>query len=234
MKIFFHDISHILKENQPFLVTYIIIFLMLFTFTLFINKGDEIIYLNQFHNPINDLFFKFSSEFAEGLYYSILLIILGLFSIKYLFNGVITYLLSGAVTQILKRIFDIPRPKLFFPEIIINNLHFVEGVVIYTKFSFPSGHTTAAFSMMFFLSLITPNKYAKVLFAIYASLMGLARVYLVQHFFVDIIAGSIIGISITLLAYKLILTQPKIVLSNWYNYSVIEKLFKRKYLSENE
>ena len=145
-----------------------------------------------------------------------------------------TFLLSGTVTQILKRIFDYPRPKAFLSETILTNLHFVEGVKIYSKFSFPSGHTTAAFCMMFFLSLITPNRYMKIFFAFYASLMGLSRVYLVQHFLVDIIAGSIIGILITLIAYRIILTQPKIVLSKWYNFSLVEKIFKRKYSSENE
>lgn len=234
MKKFFHDLIILLNENKPFFYTYIFIFLIFFIYALFINKGDEIVLLNQFHNPINDKIFKFSSEFAEGIYYSILLIGLGIFSIKYLFNGVITFLVSGAVTQILKRIIDLPRPKAFLPETILSNLHFVEGVRIYSKFSFPSGHTTAAFSMMFFLSIITPNKYVKIFFAIYASLMGLARVYLIQHFLYDIIAGSIIGITITLISYKLILIQPKIVLSKWYNFSLIEKIYKRKYFAENE
>src|SRR5690606_8964394 len=150
----------------------------------------------------------------------ILLIILGAFSFKYFFNGVITFLISVGVTQILKRIFDLPRPKGFFSEQILSKLHFVEGVNIYPHYSFPSGHTTAAFSMMFFLAIITPNRYLKVIFAIYASIMGLSRVYLVQHFLIDIIAGSIIGIFVTMLIYKLILVQPKIVLSHWYNYSL--------------
>jgi membrane-associated phospholipid phosphatase len=102
-------------------------------------------------------------------------------------------------------------------------------VKLYSKFSFPSGHTTAAFSMMFFLSLIIPNKYAKILFAIFAAFMGLSRVYLVQHFLIDVIAGSIVGILSTLFIYKFILVQEKIIFSKWYNFSLVEKIFKRKF-----
>lgn len=229
MRDFFKSIAIILKDNSPFLITYSFIFILFFSYYLFNTKGDEIILLNSFHNEFNDIFFKFSSEFAEGIYYGILLLILGIFSFKYFFNGMVTFLLSGAATQILKRIFDFPRPNLFFNESILNNLHFVEGVSIYSDYSFPSGHTTAAFSMMFFLSLITPNKFAKVFLAVFAAFMGLSRIYLVQHFLIDIIAGSIIGISVTLIIYRLILVQEKIVLSKWYNFSLIEKIFKRKF-----
>lgn len=229
MRDFLKSIAVILKDNRPFLITYIFIFLIFFSYYLFNTKGNEIILLNSFHNEFNDIFFKFSSEFAEGIYYGILLLILGLFSFKYFFNGVITFLLSGAATQILKRLFDFPRPKAFLSETILSNLHLVEGVRIYTKYSFPSGHTTAAFSMMFFLSLIIPNKFAKVFLAIFAAFMGLSRIYLVQHFLIDVIAGSIIGITVTLIIYRLILIQEKIVLSKWYNFSLVEKIFKRKF-----
>jgi len=223
------SVKNIFIENKHFLITYILIFTFFIIFYLLNNKGDEIFLLNKLNNIYYDNFFKFSSDLAEGIYYSILLLILGTFSFKYLFNGVITFLFSGGITQILKRIFDYPRPKLFLGESIISNLHIVEGVKLYSKFSFPSGHTTAAFSMMFFLSLIIPNKYAKILFAIFAAFMGLSRVYLVQHFLIDVIAGSIVGILSTLFIYKFILVQEKIIFSKWYNFSLVEKIFKRKF-----
>lgn len=232
MIVYLKSILAILKENMSFLFTYCLIFLAFFLYYFMNNKGDEIYFLNSFHSDTNDILFKFSSDFAEGIYYALILIILGMFSFKFLFNGVLTYLISGGVTQILKRIFDFPRPKLYFGSEILANLHLVEGVKIYTKYSFPSGHSTAAFSMMFFLSLIVPNKYAKILFAIFAAIMGISRIYLVQHFLVDVIVGSVVGIVVTLLTYKFVLSQRKIVNSKWYNFSVIEKIYKRKY--ENE
>lgn len=232
MMSYWKSILVILKENRYFLYTYCLIFFAFLLYYLMNNKGDEIYYLNSFHSDLNDTFFKFSSDFAEGIYYAVILVVLGMFSFKFLFNGVLTYLVSGGVTQILKRIFDFPRPKLFFGDSILANLHLVEGVRIYTKYSFPSGHSTAAFSMMFFLSLIVPNKYAKIIFAIFAATIGVSRIYLVQHFLVDVIVGSLVGIVVTLLTYKFVLSKSKIINSKWYNFSIIEKVYKRKY--ENE
>jgi membrane-associated phospholipid phosphatase len=43
------------------------------------------------------------------------------------------------------------------------------------------------------LSLYFKNKYVTGLFMIIAILVGISRIYLLQHFFVDIYFGSIIG-----------------------------------------
>lgn len=229
MSNYFSLILTLIRDNKHFLITYCLIAICFLFYISISNKGDEIILINQYHNEYNDFFFKYSSIIAEGTFYGVFLLILGFFRFKYFFNGVITFLLAGGVTQILKRIFNLPRPKAFLEESIFSTLNFVEGVKIHSSFSFPSGHSTAAFSMMFFLSLITPNKYVRVLFAIIASIMGLSRVYLFQHFLVDVLVGSFIGIIVTLIVYKLVLVQKKIVLSKWYNFSLIEILFKHKF-----
>ncbi|HEY0041195.1 MAG TPA: phosphatase PAP2 family protein [Flavisolibacter sp.] len=60
--------------------------------------------------------------------------------------------------------------------------------------SFPSGHTSTAFTTALLLSFITRRKFAVFFFPVIAFLVGYSRVYLAQHFVTDVLAGSVIGI----------------------------------------
>jgi membrane-associated phospholipid phosphatase len=53
------------------------------------------------------------------------------------------------------------------------------------------------------LALFTKNKWIEFLLFSIALIVGYSRVYLSQHFFIDIYAGSIIGVSTTLVIYFL-------------------------------
>ena len=64
------------------------------------------------------------------------------------------------------------------------------------QFSFPSGHATTAFTLFTCLALIVPNKLLKILFFAIAALAAYSRIYISQHWLVDIFAGSIIGVTI--------------------------------------
>ncbi|MFM7587462.1 MAG: phosphatase PAP2 family protein, partial [Bacteroidota bacterium] len=68
--------------------------------------------------------------------------------------------------------------------------------------SFPSGHTAAAFAIASLLCLIDPPKplaqYStgarQLLLLTLAFAVGYTRVYLSQHFFADVLAGSFLGV----------------------------------------
>lgn len=60
--------------------------------------------------------------------------------------------------------------------------------------SFPSGHTSTAFTTALLLSFIIRKKFAVFFFPVIAFLVGYSRVYLAQHFVTDVVAGSTIGI----------------------------------------
>ncbi len=59
------------------------------------------------------------------------------------------------------------------------------------EFSFPSGHTAAAFLVAFIISHFIPA--LAVYMYIYASLVGLSRIYVGVHYPSDIIAGAAFG-----------------------------------------
>jgi membrane-associated phospholipid phosphatase len=91
------------------------------------------------------------------------------------------------------------RPSVYFEG--KQHLDFVQGVEILRYNSFPSGHTAAAFAFCFMLSLLFENKKWSVLLFLTALLVGISRMYLLEHFFRDVFFGSIVGMSVTTLFY---------------------------------
>lgn len=70
------------------------------------------------------------------------------------------------------------------------------------RFSFPSGHTAAAFVFAVAVSAFF-SAWAPLVFAL-AVAIGLSRVLLGVHFPSDILAGAILGVGSALLAFALI------------------------------
>jgi membrane-associated phospholipid phosphatase len=105
------------------------------------------------------------------------------------------YVISSIVAQLLKKLVfsGALRPKAFF-EGSTYSIHMIEGVTLHSYNSFPSGHATSAFSLFCLLSILTKNKEAGFVCFCLALLASYSRVYLSQHFFGDIYAGSIIGV----------------------------------------
>src|SRR5574344_1862652 len=83
----------------------------------------------------------------------------------------------------------------------------VQMVVAHPKdYSFPSGHTTAAFAFATCL-LFYKNK-AWPYFLAFAFIMAFSRLYLYVHFPTDILAGMLIGLLCGWLGYRIPKLQP--------------------------
>jgi membrane-associated phospholipid phosphatase len=193
---------------------------------IFIPKGDILLWLNSYHSETFDLVFVFFSTLGDGIYFLYFILLLGLYRFKYTLLGATMFLGSGAITQIFKHTFNEPRPLAWFDGSVA--LNFVEGIRVHKSLSFPSGHTTAGFSIFIFIAIITRFKPLGIVFALLAAMVGFSRIYLVQHFYIDIYFGSIIGVFGSLLFYTLFEKSDKVANSKWYNYSVIQSILKSK------
>lgn len=148
-----------------------------------------------------------------------------LLTIKYRY-AIITALssiISAAITQTLKHTIydDVVRPKKFFEG--VQELYLVPGVDNHLYNSFPSGHATSAFALFFSLALITKSHSLKIMLFVLALFTAYSRIYLSQHFFEDVYAGSLIGIVTTITVFYIIQKNHK----PWMENSIL-KLFKNE------
>jgi membrane-associated phospholipid phosphatase len=91
------------------------------------------------------------------------------------------------------------RPGVFLDQ--MPDLHLVPGVELYHHFSFPSGHTATAFTILLLTGLITKKRWVSFILVWLACIAGFSRVYLSQHFLEDVLAGSLIGLFSALFFY---------------------------------
>ena len=202
--------------KRPFILLSILF--LLFSAPLFLYDKDvlNILIANHSSKHLSYFFFTFT-KMGEGIFIAIISILL-------LFRhvGKATYLIlsvvcSSIICQIIKHSMNIPRPKLFMENFeIISKYCFWE---IHSWLSFPSGHTTAAFALFCSISFIFNNRSLAIICFLSALGVGLSRVYLLQHFFIDIYIGTIIGTGISTLFFKLI--YPNFVGKRWAEFSLL-------------
>jgi len=112
----------------------------------------------------------------------------------------VSQLATGLVSIIIKQTWNEPRPVLYFKEHFpAVQLHRIVGEQLHSTHSFPSGHTITAFAFFLALSYFTKKPLLHFLYFVLALLVGYSRIYLSQHFAVDVLVGSVIGVTVTIL-----------------------------------
>lgn len=141
-------------------------------------------------------FLEFISVLGDG---GIFLIILSLFLM--LFRPTRRYgagiLLSIAIGALITNLWLKPwvaRPRPYTNDgSIFEEIWIALGAHTESDKSFPSGHTTAAFSAMTAIFL-TGNKRISWLAFIFGILMGISRIYLGVHYASDVLGGILVGL----------------------------------------
>ncbi|HCQ29501.1 MAG TPA: hypothetical protein DIU39_04380 [Flavobacteriales bacterium] len=196
------QVKNFFKENKILLLIYGSFLLLGAALLFYFGKAKIHLFVNQYHNTFFDYFFVITTRLGEGVAIALVVLFLAFFrSYRSALYILLTNISAAITAQFLKRVVfdDVVRPKVYFQD--IANLYFVPGVDVHTQFSFPSGHTTAAFATWFALALITRNTGWKIFFLCLAFLTGYSRMYLSQHFLSDVYAGSLIGVSFSILLY---------------------------------
>ena len=198
-----------IQDKFKVLLPFIILLLATVPF-LFYNKGSIVLNINKEHTPFLDFFFKNMSGVGNALSIFVFLAITLRFKLKYLYFFILAFAIES--------IFIVLGKKVFFNDVfkeqgILDQINFVEGVKVRKHHSFPSGHTAYSFFVAtFFVLKLNKFSYSILLFLI-AALIGVSRMYLVQHFFVDVFTGAIVGTLSTFVAYVLVFNQNK----KWYH-----------------
>ena len=204
-----------MKYLLPFLVPTLVLALVLGTLLLFFPKGELHLLLCQPHTPFLDTIVPIFSDLVDWLPYLTVLLLL------FYRAGWATFLasnllLSTLIVQPIKHIVSAPRPLTWFAENMPDiSLPLVEGVRMNHWLSFPSGHTTTFFVLFFSLSIILCAENIKgknilsFLCFLCATFGAYTRIYLSQHFALDVLAGILIASFSTILLYYFLVLKTK-------------------------
>jgi len=180
-----------------FLVPYLLLLVFGFGYWLMHEHGDYVLLLNESHTPTGDFFFKYITHFGDGyLLAAVIAVVLILNWRAGLVFGAIG-IGHSIISGVLKRVVfeGTPRPKTYFED--ADFLNYVAGVSVHGFNAFPSGHTMTAFALATFVSLYFDKKWLTGTMFVLAVFAGISRVYLLQHFLIDILVGSMIGVVVT-------------------------------------
>jgi membrane-associated phospholipid phosphatase len=194
-------------ENPWFMIPALLFLNAGLALALFVPYGDEILFLNDLRREPFNAIFQFLTLLGE--FYPFVLCGVAALCLRYRYALLIA--LSGLVTMptvyLIKETFAISRPITFFRNRDLGDLVVtVPGVHLNMgQTSFPSGHTMAAFALFGVLALIIGKKYrrAGLPLALLAVLVGVSRVFLVQHFLADVLAGAALGLIVSWLVWQL-------------------------------
>jgi undecaprenyl-diphosphatase len=152
----------------------------------------------QKQNLVNKIFYLITFS-GDGYFYPIIAAVLIFINfqlgIVFLKVGLLAYVIELPLYLIIKNSAKRKRPFDFLKNI-------VHQVSPPDKFSFPSGHTSAAFVFATLISLMVPALAPSAY--IWAVLVGISRVYLGVHFPTDILAGTVLGMLSTYISYIII------------------------------
>lgn len=166
-------------------------------------------------------FFELVSVLGDGgIFLIILSIIFMLFKPTRRFG--LAILLSIAIGALITNLWLKPwicRPRPYTEEgSIFHQLWISMGQHIESDKSFPSGHTTAAFSAMTAVFWVGNKRVSWTAF-IFGLLMGMSRIYLAVHYASDVLGGILVGLVAGSIGYFICTRVP----AAFYEYDLIKR-----------
>lgn len=209
------------KRAFPYIFAYLVLLCVMIVLLQAYPKAELHILLNSRHTPAMDAFFKHLTVLAEWPLYALVLLLLLRRKVWWVAFYAASEGVSALIVTVLKHAFHMPRPLVFFEEHIADFVPVVEGVNLHRGLSFPSGHTATFFIFVtvtvVLLALKTKDARrtmvcgrtidvvpaVQVMLLLLAAFGGYSRIYLSQHFLMDVCVGSAIGFCVPFALYPL-------------------------------
>jgi membrane-associated phospholipid phosphatase len=198
-------VIELLRQNRFFFIPYALLFVAVGLLQLLFSQEELIRWVNAHNTAEADFFFQNATYLGDGAFFILLIIILFIRSKRFGLLALASFAVSSLLSIFLKQVVfnGRPRPALVFADSKWA-YHVIKGLDIYTINSFPSGHTISAFAVFTLLALLDERKGRGWALLIPAILVGYSRVYLFQHFTVDVFAGSLIGVATSLIVFLVV------------------------------
>lgn len=196
--------KQLIARNRYFIVPHIVFLFISILMLLIFSKTQIHIELNTLHSAFFDVFFRRITNLGDGLVYVALLVFLLFYSYRTTLVYVSAVAISNLVVTLGKQVIfrEAYRPSKYFELYESYKLHLVDGVNLHSLHSFPSGHTTTAFTIFMMMAMVVRNDALKFVCFVVALLTAYSRIYLSQHFLVDVVVGSVIGAGSVILMWQ--------------------------------
>lgn len=188
--------------NRNFVIGFLLtligsLFLLVNSFV--IGRIPFFLMLNTDLGKTGDTFFYYWTHLGDGAIWVLVAILFWFFRRKQFPLLLAAILFSTLIAQGVKRFLfpDELRPTAAIGD--LASIHTVTGVELHSSHSFPSGHTTTAFTIFLLGCLLIRNRWFIPAGFICALLVGYSRIYLAQHFPQDV-GGGMMAALLTLLA----------------------------------
>ncbi|MBN1859486.1 phosphatase PAP2 family protein [Candidatus Bipolaricaulota bacterium] len=139
-----------------------------------------------------DWLFRAATYLGDGYVWAALALGLILFGSSldrdYVLVALSITVINITIFRMFKMAFTRPRPQLLTPD---------ERAWKIDTYSFPSGHTTIAYGVAWAISSVYPSLAVGLATYSGAALIGLSRVYVNEHYPLDVIGGAILGTTIS-------------------------------------
>ncbi len=196
--------NSLFKDKKVSLRCHLVLAVLVLPYVLLYEKGVSLRFINSHFTPELDIIMYHITRLPE-LAYIIFVIILGLFTEKRMFLTIIVAMgISGLLIFLFKHhlFADFNRPYFWLNSEKIP-FHHVQGIRLHSNNSFPSGHTMAAFSSLALIGFVSRSGWTQFGLFLLACVSGYSRVYVAQHYLMDVYAGALIGFAIALFCYIL-------------------------------
>jgi membrane-associated phospholipid phosphatase len=179
-----------------------------FLFTLAMGHVELHMAINRWVNPTLNGIFAYGTHLADGLVPTAIALVFLFLRWRWFLMMAVSVTGSSIFIQLLKHLVFawVDRPFLLVGQ--LPGFNQVPGVELYLHNSFPSGHSTCAFSMCMALAVIIGRPKGAAAWALLAGLLAFSRVYLSQHFVEDAVTGAALGTISAWATYRWLYVAP--------------------------
>ncbi len=202
--------KQLLNNKRVSFFCHLILAIGLLPFVILFKKTDSLLWINGHNTNILDQLMYHITRLPELFLIVFIIILSAFFERKTFISAVLAMSVCGISIVVFKQVIfsDFERPFAWLSQNKIN-YHQVEGISLHSNGSFPSGHTMSAFCALALAGFISRNGVVQFFLFILACASAYSRVYVAQHYLMDVYAGALIGYIYALFFYQLFTNKLK-------------------------
>ena len=223
---------HSIKAKKLYFILLSLVILSGLFLLVSFTKEEIFLFVNRNNSKFLDSLFGYGTDLGKGTIYIAAIIVTLFIKYRYALTVCLATIIETIMVQVPKRLLfpDVVRPIKYFDG--FQNLHIVEHIKIHSHYSVPSGHTAVAFCVFTLMALFVKRKQMELPFLFLAMFVGYSRIYLVQHFFLDVYFGVLIGVFSALFSFWLInINQFRHILNQgWLDRNLVGNKFLKSFI----